>query len=146
MTLIILGLMWLGLAAQLVSETLALLSQSLRMQLPMATLFLAQFFRETEILKAVLGQIFALISSPLRPLVIAYALAGSMHHYFDVDPLGVDDNGKEIFLKDIWPSSKEIADLISKTITRKMFKDRYSNVYKGDKQWRNYQSWRRQYL
>ena len=74
------------------------------------------------------------LASP--PLVIAYALAGSMHHDFDNDPLGVDGNGKDIYLKDIWPSSKEIAALVTKTITRKMFQDRYKDVYKGDKQWR----------
>ncbi len=74
------------------------------------------------------------LASP--PLVIAYALAGSMHHDFDNDPLGVGHDGKEIFLKDIWPSSKDIATLVSKTITRKMFIDRYKDVYKGDKQWR----------
>ena len=74
------------------------------------------------------------LASP--PLVIAYALAGSMHHDFDNDPLGVGHDGKAIYLKDIWPSSKEIAALVSKTITRKMFIDRYKDVYKGDKQWR----------
>ena len=71
------------------------------------------------------------LASP--PLVIAYALAGSMHHDFDNDPLGVGHDGKEIFLKDIWPNSKDIAALVSKTITRKMFIDRYKDVYKGDK-------------
>ncbi|PHR61236.1 MAG: aconitate hydratase AcnA [Robiginitomaculum sp.] len=75
------------------------------------------------------------LASP--PLVVAYALAGSMHHNFDTDPLGVDKDGNEIFLKDIWPTSKEIADLVAKTITRKMFKDRYSSVYKGDQQWQD---------
>ncbi|MBL4869433.1 MAG: aconitate hydratase AcnA [Robiginitomaculum sp.] len=75
------------------------------------------------------------LASP--PLVIAYALAGSMHHDFDNDPLGVDSNGKDIYLKDIWPSSKDIAALVAKTITRKMFIDRYKDVYKGDKQWRS---------
>lgn len=75
------------------------------------------------------------LASP--PLVIAYALAGSMHHDFDNDPLGVDKDGNDIYLADIWPSSKEIADLVSKVITRKMFKDRYKNVFKGDKQWQD---------
>lgn len=75
------------------------------------------------------------LASP--PLVIAYALAGSMHHDFEADPLGVDQDGNEVFLADIWPSSKEIADLVAKTITRKMFKDRYKEVYKGDKQWQD---------
>ncbi len=74
------------------------------------------------------------LASP--PLVIAYALAGSMHHDFDTDPLGVTPDGTEIFLKDIWPTSKDIDALVRKTITRKMFVDRYKDVYKGDAQWR----------
>ena len=73
------------------------------------------------------------LASP--PLVVAYALAGSLHHDFDVDPLGVDTDGKAIFLKDIWPSSKEVADVVRKVITRKMFNERYADVFKGDKQW-----------
>ncbi|MEE9271940.1 MAG: aconitate hydratase AcnA [Robiginitomaculum sp.] len=75
------------------------------------------------------------LASP--PLVIAYALAGSMHHDFDNDPLGVDGNGKEIYLRDIWPNSKEIASMVRKTINRDMFVSRYKNIYKGDKQWQN---------
>jgi len=73
------------------------------------------------------------LASP--PLVVAYALAGSLHHDFDRDPLGVSLDGTEIFLKDIWPSSKEIADVVRKVITRKMFTERYADVFKGDKQW-----------
>ncbi len=75
------------------------------------------------------------LASP--PLVVAYALAGSMHHNFETDPLGVDANGKDIFLRDIWPTSKDIDALVRKTITRKMFVDRYKDVYKGDQQWRD---------
>jgi len=75
------------------------------------------------------------LASP--PLVVAYALAGSLHHDFDNDPLGVDKDGNEIFLKDIWPSSKEIADVVRKVITRKMFTERYADVFKGDKQWQS---------
>jgi len=74
------------------------------------------------------------LASP--PLVVAYALAGSMHHDFENDPLGVSHDGKEIYLRDLWPSSKEISDMVSKTITRKMFVDRYKDVYKGDAHWR----------
>ncbi len=73
------------------------------------------------------------LASP--PLVVAYALAGSLHHDFDADPLGVDYAGNPIFLKDIWPTSKEIADVVRKVITRKMFTERYADVFKGDKQW-----------
>ena len=75
------------------------------------------------------------LASP--PLVVAYALAGSMHHDFDNDPLGVDTDGKEVFLKDIWPTSKEIANVVRKIINRKMFTERYADVFKGDKQWQN---------
>ncbi len=73
------------------------------------------------------------LASP--PLVVAYALAGSMHHDFDVDPLGVDKDGNDVYLKDIWPTSTEIADVVRKVITRKMFTERYADVFKGDKQW-----------
>ena len=75
------------------------------------------------------------LASP--PLVVAYALAGSMHHDFDNDPLGVDAKGNQIFLKDIWPTSKEIADVVRKIINRKMFTERYADVFKGDKEWQN---------
>jgi aconitate hydratase len=73
------------------------------------------------------------LASP--PLVVAYALAGSMHHDFEADPLGVDKDGNDVYLKDIWPNSKEIADVVRKIITRKMFTERYGDLYKGDKQW-----------
>ena len=75
------------------------------------------------------------LASP--PLVVAYALAGSMHHDFDRDPLGVDPEGNDVFLKDIWPASVEIAQVVRKIITRKMFTERYADVYKGDAQWRS---------
>ena len=73
------------------------------------------------------------LASP--PLVVAYALAGSMHHDFDVDPLGVDKDGNEVYLKDIWPTSAEISSVVRKIINRKMFTERYADVFKGDKQW-----------
>jgi aconitate hydratase len=73
------------------------------------------------------------LASP--PLVVAYALAGSMHHDFDKDPLGVDKEGNDVYLKDLWPSSAEIAEVVRKIITRKMFTERYGDLYKGDKQW-----------
>ncbi len=75
------------------------------------------------------------LASP--PLVVAYALAGSLHHDFDADPLGVDKDGNEVYLKDIWPTSAEIADVVRKVITRKMFTERYADVFKGDKQWQD---------
>jgi len=75
------------------------------------------------------------LASP--PLVVAYALAGSMHHDFDRDPLGVDRDGNDVFLKDLWPNSAEIAEMVRKVISRQMFTERYANVYKGDKAWRS---------
>ena len=75
------------------------------------------------------------LASP--PLVIAYALAGTMDFDFEVDPLGQDTEGNDVFLKDIWPSSKEISDVIASSIDRKMFTDSYADVFKGDERWRN---------
>jgi aconitate hydratase A / 2-methylisocitrate dehydratase len=73
------------------------------------------------------------LASP--PLVVAYAIAGSVNFDLVKTPLGVDKNGKKVFLKDIWPSSREIAGLISKTITKQMFKRKYAHVFKGDTAW-----------
>ncbi|GLP75799.1 aconitate hydratase A [Mycobacterium antarcticum] len=75
------------------------------------------------------------LASP--PLVIAYALAGTMDFDFEADPLGQDTGGNDVFLKDIWPSSKEISDVIASSIDRKMFTDSYADVFKGDERWRN---------
>ena len=75
------------------------------------------------------------LASP--PLVVAYALAGSLHHDFDADPLGVSKDGEEIFLRDIWPTSQEIADVVRATISREMFIERYGDLYKGDAAWRS---------
>ncbi len=75
------------------------------------------------------------LASP--PLVVAYAIAGSMHHDFDKDPLGVAKDGTPVYLKDIWPSSAEIAEVVRKIINRKMFTERYADVFKGDKQWQD---------
>ncbi|MDT5192814.1 MAG: aconitate hydratase, partial [Mycobacterium sp.] len=75
------------------------------------------------------------LASP--PLVIAYALAGTMDFDFETEPLGQDNDGNDVFLKDIWPSSKEISDVIASSIDRKMFTDSYADVFKGDERWRN---------
>ncbi|MET0701027.1 MAG: aconitate hydratase AcnA [Mycobacterium sp.] len=75
------------------------------------------------------------LASP--PLVIAYALAGTMDFDFESEPLGQDHDGNDVFLKDIWPSSKEISDVIASSIDRKMFTDSYADVFKGDERWRN---------
>jgi aconitate hydratase len=75
------------------------------------------------------------LASP--PLVIAYALAGTMDFDFESEPLGQDHDGNDVFLKDIWPTSKEISDVIASSIDRKMFVDSYADVFKGDERWRN---------
>jgi aconitate hydratase len=74
------------------------------------------------------------LASP--PLVVAYAIAGSMQVDLVKEPLGTDSKGKKVFLKDIWPSNKEIDDVIKKTITRQMYLKKYGEVFKGDANWR----------
>ena len=76
----------------------------------------------------------AYLASP--PLVVAYALAGSTQIDLTTQPLGTDKKGKPVFLKDIWPTNKEIEKFVRKNITPKMFKSRYADVFKGDKNWR----------
>ena len=73
------------------------------------------------------------LASP--PLVVAYAIAGSMTFDLYKDSLGKDKNGKDIFLKDIWPSNKEIADTILTSITAQMYRSRYDNVSEGPASW-----------
>ena len=75
------------------------------------------------------------LASP--PLVVAYALAGNMHFDFYNSALGSDKNGKEVFLKDIWPSNKEIEEIMLTSLSAEMFKKRYSNVSEGPKEWRD---------
>ncbi|MGL4294578.1 MAG: aconitate hydratase AcnA [Aestuariivirga sp.] len=74
------------------------------------------------------------LASP--PLVVAYALAGSLNVNLATDPLGHDKTGKPIYLRDIWPTAKEIGDFVRKNVTRKAFAKRYKDVFKGDAQWR----------
>jgi len=74
------------------------------------------------------------LASP--PLVVAYALAGSMYVDLYQEPLGKDKNNKPVFLKDIWPSNKEIQDLILTSINADMFNKRYSNIFEGPADWR----------
>ena len=74
------------------------------------------------------------LASP--PLVVAYALAGSMNFDLYKSSLGKDKDGKDIFLKDIWPSNKEIEDIMLTSLNADMFKKRYSNVSEGPKEWR----------
>ena len=73
------------------------------------------------------------LASP--PLVVAYALAGSMKVDLYKDPLGKDQNGNDVFLKDIWPTNREIEDLIQSSINADMFIKRYSNISVGPKEW-----------
>src|ERR1700722_13580372 len=75
------------------------------------------------------------LASP--PLVIAYALAGTMDFDFEHDPLGTDSDGNDVFLRDIWPSQKDITDTIASSINREMFVKNYADVFKGDDRWRN---------
>ncbi len=73
------------------------------------------------------------LASP--PLVVAYAIAGTMNFDFAKMPLGIDKAGKKVFLKDIWPASREIAAVIKKTITKQIFARKYADVFKGDAAW-----------
>jgi aconitate hydratase len=74
------------------------------------------------------------LASP--PLVVAYALAGTMDHDFEKDPLGNDANGAPIFLRDIWPSAHEIAAVVESSITSAMFTKDYAGVFDGDHRWK----------
>ncbi len=75
------------------------------------------------------------LASP--PLVVAYALAGDMNIDLTTEPLGTSKDGKPVYLKDIWPSNKEIADLVNKTVTRAAFQKKYADVFKGDAKWQD---------
>ncbi|WP_062115602.1 aconitate hydratase AcnA [Aureimonas sp. AU40] len=73
------------------------------------------------------------LASP--PLVVAYAIAGSMFVDITKEPLGQDKDGKDVFLKDIWPTTQEISEIVRKTVTRDLFESRYSDVFRGDEHW-----------
>lgn len=79
----------------------------------------------------------AFIGSPM--LVLAYALAGRIDIDFYKEPIGLDPNGKEIFLKDIWPTSDEIFGIIRDNIGPEMYRERYSRVFEGNEMWKNLQ-------
>ena len=74
------------------------------------------------------------LASP--PLVVAYAIAGSMQVDVAKAPLGTDQKGRKVYLRDIWPSSREIGEIIRKNISRQMFARKYADVFKGDTNWR----------
>lgn len=75
------------------------------------------------------------LASP--PLVVAYALAGTLTLDLTNDPLGQGKNGQDVFLRDIWPSNQEISDVLSVALSAEMFRDRYSNVFQGPKEWQD---------
>ena len=74
------------------------------------------------------------LASP--PLVVAYALAGSVQKDLSKEPIGQDQNGKDVFLRELWPTSKEIAEFVATNVTRDMFRAKYADVFKGDDSWR----------
>ncbi|HTH33675.1 MAG TPA: aconitate hydratase AcnA, partial [Xanthobacteraceae bacterium] len=74
------------------------------------------------------------LASP--PLVVAYAIAGSMQVDVAKQPLGTDQKGRKVYLRDIWPSNREIGDFVRKNVNKQMFARRYANVFKGDASWR----------
>src|SRR3989440_128954 len=74
------------------------------------------------------------LASP--PLVVAYALAGNMNVDLVRTPLGTDEKGKKVYLRDIWPASREIAAVIRKTINKNIFAKKYADVFKGEANWR----------
>lgn len=75
------------------------------------------------------------LASP--PLVISYALAGTMDFDFEAMPLGQDKDGNDVYLRDIWPSQSDINDTIANAISQEMFTKNYADVFKGDERWRN---------
>jgi aconitate hydratase len=74
------------------------------------------------------------LASP--PLVVAYAIAGTMQIDLGRAPLGTDQKGRKVYLRDIWPSSREIGEYIRKNVTKQMFTRKYADVFKGDANWR----------
>ena len=75
------------------------------------------------------------LASP--PLVVAYALAGTMDHDFEKDSIGNDKEGKAVFLKDIWPTTEEIQNVINSSISSEMFTKDYATVFEGDHRWKS---------
>ncbi len=75
------------------------------------------------------------LASP--PLVVAYALAGSLHVNLLTDPLGTGADGRPVYLRDIWPTSDEVAAVLRESLRREMFTSRYADVFAGDEHWRS---------
>jgi aconitate hydratase len=74
------------------------------------------------------------LASP--PLVVAYAIAGSLQIDLDNDPIGANKRGEPVYLRDIWPSAQEVQDIIHSVIKAKMFKEKYASVFEGDANWK----------
>jgi len=77
------------------------------------------------------------LASP--PLVVAYSLAGRMDIDLHTEPLGTNDDGEDIFLRDVWPSQKEIRDVVRTAVKTEMFQSKYAEVYAGDERWNSLQ-------
>jgi aconitate hydratase len=75
------------------------------------------------------------LASP--PLVVAYALAGTMDINLATDPIAQTPDGKDVYLKDIWPTTQEVAELVEQTVTREAFQTKYADVFKGDEKWQS---------
>ncbi|WP_353142986.1 aconitate hydratase AcnA [Paracoccus sp. (in: a-proteobacteria)] len=73
------------------------------------------------------------LASP--PLVVAYAIAGDVNINLTKDPIGQTPEGKDVYLKDIWPTTQEVAELVEATVTREAFQRKYADVFKGDERW-----------
>jgi aconitate hydratase len=73
------------------------------------------------------------LASP--PLVVAYAIAGTMDINLATDPIAQTPDGKDVYLKDIWPTTQEVAELVEQTVTREAFQTKYADVFKGDEKW-----------
>ncbi len=69
------------------------------------------------------------------PLVVAYALAGNIHHDFDNDSLGNDKQGQPVYLRDIWPTQREVRDLVASALTTESFTNEYARIFDGDDSW-----------
>jgi len=75
------------------------------------------------------------LASP--PLVVAYAIAGTMDINLASDAIGTDKDGNDVYLKDIWPTTQEVAEMVEKTVTREAFLSKYANVFEGDEKWQS---------
>ncbi len=73
------------------------------------------------------------LASP--PLVVAYAIAGRIDIDFEKEPIAHDANGKEVFLKDLWPTRKEVSQVVSASLTPEMFREVYAKISKGTDRW-----------